>query len=183
MRISELDILIVPGWNNSGPGHWQSRWEARMQTARRVDLGDWDAPVRSTWVDALVAAVAATTRPALLVAHSLGVLTVAHAAPRFGAGRVAGAFLVAPPDLEQQPRPAEIDPAFLPIPKVPLPFPSVLVHSNSDPYCQVSRALEFARAWGSETADAGDAGHINTASGHGPWPEGLMRLAGFLKTL
>ena len=106
-----------------------------------------------------------------------------HAAPLMPAAKVAGAFLVAAPDLEQEQRPPEIDPSFVPIPLAPLPFPSVLVHSNSDPYCKVGRALALAAAWGSETADAGDAGHINTASGHGPWPEGLMRLGGFLKAL
>lgn len=183
MRIADLDILIVPGWTNSGPEHWQSRWQARMTTARRVEMDDWDQPVRTAWVEALAAAVAIAQRPALLVAHSLGVLAVAHAAPSLPAGKVAGAFLVAAPDLEQGQRPPEIDPAFLPIPMQPLPFPSLLVHSNSDPYCQVARALAFAAAWGSETGDAGDAGHINAASGHGPWPEGLMRLGGFLKTL
>jgi len=122
-------------------------------------------------------------KPVLLVAHSLGNLAVAHAAPLFPEGKMAGAFLVAVPDLEQEQRPPEIDPAFVPIPMAPLPFPSVVVHSNSGPYCKVERALAFAAAWGSETADAGDAGHINAASGHGPWPEGLMRLGGFLKTL
>lgn len=183
MRLTDLEILIVPGWTNSGPEHWQSRWQSRMPMARRVELGSWEHPVRSEWVQALVDAVAAARKPALLVAHSLGNLAVAHAAPKLPAGKVAGAFLVAVPDLEHEPRPPEIDPAFAPIPMLPLPFPSVVVHSNSDPYCQVPRALAFAAAWGAETADAGDAGHLNAASGHGPWPEGLMRLAGLLKTL
>lgn len=183
MRIADLDILIVPGWTNSGPEHWQSRWQGRMSTARRVEMNDWDHPVKSEWVATLVAAVTAAERPTLLVAHSLGVLAVAHAAAELPKAKVAGAFLVGVPDLEEEPRPPEIDPAFVPIPMASLPFPSVLVHSNSDPYCKVPRALDIAAAWGSETADAGDAGHINSASGHGPWPEGLMRLAGFLKTL
>lgn len=183
MRIADLDILIVPGWTNSGPEHWQSRWQGGMATARRVDMGDWENPVQHTWVEALLAAVSDARRPSLLVAHSLGVLAVVHAASRLPPGKVVGAFLVAAPDLEQEQRPPEIDPAFVPIPMSALPFPSVLVHSNSDPYCTVPRALAFAAAWGAETADAGDAGHINSASGHGPWPEGLMRLAGFLKTL
>lgn len=183
MRISELDILVLPGWGNSGSDHWQSRWLARLSTARRVETGSWDHPVYAEWIQALTTAVAASTRPVLLVAHSLGVVAVAHAAPLFPTGRVAGAFLVGLPDLETGPRPPEIDPTFVPIPRQALPFPSVLVYSTSDPYCTVPRALEFARHWGSETADAGDAGHINAASGHGPWPEGLMRLAGFLQTL
>lgn len=183
MRIAELDILMVAGWMNSGADHWQSRWATRMATARRVDMGSWEHPVRSEWVGNLGETVARCARPALLIAHSLGVLAVAHAAPLFPPGKVAGAFLVGLPDLEQEPRPPEIDPAFLPIPRACLPFPSVLVYSTSDPYCTANRALEFAGAWGAIAADAGDAGHINGASGHGPWPEGLMRLAGFLQSL
>lgn len=182
MRLADLDILIVPGWANSGPEHWQSRWQDRMSSARRVELGAWDHPIRSTWVEALVAAVAGARKPVVLVAHSLGTLAVVHAAPLLPPGKVVAAFLVGVLDLERE-RPPAIDPAFAPIPMAPLPFPSVLVHSNSDPYCDVARALAFASAWGSDTADAGDAGHINAASGHGPWPEGLMRLGGLLKTL
>jgi predicted alpha/beta hydrolase family esterase len=31
--------------------------------------------------------------------------------------------------------------------------------------------------------DAGEAGHINADSGHGPWPEGTMVFAKFLSQL
>ncbi len=183
MRTADLDILIVPGWTNSGPDHWQSRWEAKLPTARRVDLGSWDKPVHRDWVDRLAVAVASTTRPTLLIAHSLGVVTVAHAAKLFPTNKVAGAFLVAMPDIEILPRPAEIEDHFAPIPRDPLPFPSVFVHSTNDPWCSKERAEDFAYSWGSAFVDAGEAGHINSDSGHGPWPEGLMRLAGFLKVL
>ena len=37
-----------------------------------------------------------------------------------------------------------------------------------------NRAADMATAWGSELHFAGEAGHINLASGHGPWPEGLL---------
>ncbi len=58
-----------------------------------------------------------------------------------------------------------------------------MIASASDSYCTIDEAQELAGAWGSEFSDAGDAGHINTQSGHGPWPEGLMRFAGFMRTL
>jgi uncharacterized protein len=64
---------------------------------------------------------------------------------------------------------------------VRLPFPSVVVASTDDPYVSVARATEFAEAWGSRLTLIGDAGHINGASGHGPWPDGeamLFELAG-----
>ncbi|MCA3663052.1 MAG: alpha/beta hydrolase, partial [Methylobacterium sp.] len=28
MKTAEASILILPGFMNSGPEHWQSRWEA-----------------------------------------------------------------------------------------------------------------------------------------------------------
>ena len=94
-----------------------------------------DKPVHRDWVDRLAVAVASTTRPTLLIAHSLGVVTVAHAARLFPTNKVAGAFLVAMPDIEKLPRPAEIEDHFAPIPRDPLPFPSVFVHSVNDPWC------------------------------------------------
>jgi uncharacterized protein len=183
LRTSDCDILIVPGYTNSGPDHWQSRWQKRLSSARRVEQRDWDLPVRDDWVAQLAKAVERCRRPVVLVAHSLGVVTVVHAAPRLP-GHVRGAFLVALPDVEDPDvTPVAIAPSFAPLPCDPLPFPSLLVASRTDPYCTFARAESFAFDWGSALLDAGDAGHINTASGHGPWPEGLMRFAGFLSRL
>lgn len=183
MRTADADILIVPGWTNSGPDHWQSRWQAKLPTARRVEFGDWDAPTPQLWTARLAAAVLEARRPVVLVAHSLGVVTVARAAPAMPASRIAGAFLVGLPDVETpNDLPANLA-AFAPIPTAPLPFPTVLAASRTDPYCAYGRAEAFASAWGADLADAGEAGHINTASGHGPWPEGLLRFATFLKKL
>ncbi len=100
MKTSDADILIVPGWLNSGPDHWQSRWERNLKTARRIDQDDWHAPERHAWVANIVAAVSEASRPAVLVAHSLGVIAVVHAAPKLAPGSVAGAFLVAPADVD-----------------------------------------------------------------------------------
>ena len=72
MRTSDVDILMVPGWNGSGPDHWQSRWERNLKTARRVEQDDWERPDKDQWVGNIIRAVAATSRPAVLVAHSLG---------------------------------------------------------------------------------------------------------------
>lgn len=183
MRTSDCDIIIVPGYTNSGPDHWQSRWERKLSTARRVEQDDWDAPVKNAWVSRLVDAVAASRRPSVILAHSLGVVTVAHAAPLLPGGVVRGAFLVAPADVDDTGLIPAVDSAFAPIPLDPLPFPSLLIASRSDPYCAYERAEDFAFAWGSALVDAGEAGHVNADSGFGPWPEGLMRFAGFLKCL
>lgn len=183
MRSSDSDLILVPGLNGSGPDHWQTRWEAKLSTARRVEQAEWDRPRRDAWVERIVEAVRASRRPAILVAHSLGVVAVAHAAPLMPAGIVRGAFLVAPPDLDDPGQLPDLDAAFAPLPRDPLPFSSLLVASRTDPYCTFERADDIAAAWGSVLVDAGASGHLNSESGHGPWPEGLMRLAGFLKGL
>jgi len=184
MRSSDCDILIVPGLGGSGPDHWQTRWERQLSSARRIVQDDWETTDRDAWTARLVDAVETSRRPVVMVAHSLGVVTVAHAAPLLAPGRTLGAFLVALPDVERgDEMPPGIDPAFAPLPSAPLPFPSVLVASRTDPYCAYERAEQVALDWGAAFVDAGDAGHVNPASGHGPWPEGLMRFAGLLKTL
>lgn len=93
------------------------------------------------------------------------------------------AFLVAPPSQRVLATLPQVDPRFAHVPTDPLPFPSVLVASRDDPYATYEESEAMALDWGSAISDAGNAGHINDESGHGPWPEGLMRFAGFLKTL
>lgn len=182
MKSGDVDVLVVPDYAGSGPEHWQSRWLKGIRTAWLVEQDDWDRPSRAAWTGRLVTAVEQARQPAFLVAHSLGVHTVAHAAAHFPEGKVIGAFLVAPPDLENPRAPATIH-GFAPVPDAPLPFPSLLIASRTDLYCDYARAEDFAFAWGARLVDAGDAGHINSASGHGPWPEGLMTFAQFLSRL
>jgi predicted alpha/beta hydrolase family esterase len=193
MRVRDIDILIVPGWGRNGDGHWQSRWARNLSTARVVEQDDRDRPVRDAWVAQIQEAVLAARRPVVLVAHSCGVAAVVHAAPGLAQSRVAGAFLVAPPDLDNR-QPIEtfmrdggrglvFPETFLPMPMQRLPFPSKLIGSSTDPYCSVERAQQLGAAWGSDTSIIADAGHINTASGHGPWPEGLLTFGLFLKKL
>ncbi|MCB5176583.1 MULTISPECIES: RBBP9/YdeN family alpha/beta hydrolase [Microvirga] len=183
MKTSDCDILIVPGYENSGVDHWQSRWERQLSTARRIEQESWDAPDKEAWIGRIVRDVEKARKPVVLVGHSLGVIAIAHAAPLLKTGKVQGAFLVGLPDVERPDFIPAIDRSFAPIPRDPLPFPSVLVMSRTDPFGEYEKAEDIAYSWGSAIVDAGDAGHINTDSGHGPWPEGLMRFAGFLKRL
>ena len=183
MKLADSDILILPGLGNSGPGHWQVRWAERMSTAAIVEQADWDEPDPDDWTDTIVKAVELAERPVVLVAHSLACIALVQAAPRFAEGKVKGALLVSPPDIEGNPDvPAEAK-AFGNVPRDPLPFPSLLVVSDTDPYCGLESAADFAGAWGSDFHQAGDAGHINVASGHGPWPEGLLMFTRLMQRL
>jgi len=170
--------LIVPGLDNSGPDHWQSLWEDRRDDCRRVDLGCWSEPDRRIWTERLDAALAMTDRRVVLVAHSLGCLTIswwALGAPHERLARITGALLVAPPDVDA----ADTHPfvrRFAPAPSIVLPFPSVLVASRNDRYAAFERLEVLARAWGSRFVDAGPLGHINAASGLGDWPDGEVLL-------
>ena len=182
MRTADVDIIIVPGLGGGSPDHWYSRWEQKLPTARRVVQADWQKPTLDAWTRRLVEAVEAATRPVVLVGHSLGVITIAHAAHRI-AERVVGAFLVAPPSAAALHTLEAVDPAFADIPHDALPFPAVLIASRNDSYAAYEESEALAKAWHIELVDAGMSGHLNDDSGHGPWPEGLMRFAGFLKSL
>jgi len=182
MKTSQADILIVPGYKGSGESHWQSRWEKNLKSARRVEMGDWHKPVFEDWKENLLKAVQGAERPLILVGHSIGVQVIIHAAKEMG-DNVAGAFLVAPPDVENENiRPRHLL-TFGPYSREPLTFPSFTVASRNDPFCSYEKAEEMAACWGSFLVDAGESGHIDTESGFGPWPEGLMVFSKFMSRL
>ncbi len=182
MKAAEAEILIVPGYTNSGPDHWQSRWEARLSTARRVEQAEWTKPVRDDWVGRLVEEVEKAQKPVILVGHSLGAAICVLAASQIGP-KVAGAFFVAPPDTSNPAvRPRHLM-TFGPYPRDPLPFPSIVVASRNDEFCDFAVAEDLAGAWGSLFIDAGNTGHLNAESGHGPWPEGSLTFARFVSRL
>jgi predicted alpha/beta hydrolase family esterase len=164
-------ILIVPGWRDSGPGHWQSLWAERYARTVRVQQDNWLTPARAAWVDSIRRTILAQPEPVVVVAHSLGCIAVTHLPPEAEA-RIAGALLVAPADPERRSILAD----FAPVPSRKLPYRSVLVASSNDPFCPIRLAGAYARNWGSEFVRVPDAGHINIESGHGPWPLGVALL-------
>ncbi len=171
-------VLIVPGWGDSGPDHWQSLWEQAHPEFRRVVQRDWLYPIRAEWVETLARDVRAAGGPVVLVAHSLGCIAVAHCALDRTLP-ITAALLVAPPDVERPDFPPVIE-GFAPIPRAPLAFPSVVVASRTDPFTAFERSRDLAAAWGSRLVDAGDLGHVNADAGVGPWPLGETLLAELL---
>jgi predicted alpha/beta hydrolase family esterase len=167
----KANVLILPGIGNSGPTHWQSLWEASHPSFRRVLQRDWDNPVCSEWVAALEREASAAGPSAVLVAHSLACLVVAHWS-NSTVLRIRGALLAAVPDTEGSDFPKEAS-GFSPVPWKSFPFPSIVVASMNDPYGSLDYAQCCAKRWGSRFVNIGAAGHINAASGLGVWPEGF----------
>jgi uncharacterized protein len=172
MPLPDLDVLILPGWQNSGAAHWQSRWET-LHGLRRVQQHDWGRPLRGDWMMQLEEAVLAATRPVALVAHSLGCqLAAAWAAHSRHTARVQGALLVAPPDTTRDDTPAQLS-SWRQVPARRLPFRAVVLYSADDPFCSPARAQAMAADWGAEAHAMGALGHLNAESGLGDWPAGL----------
>lgn len=169
------DVLLLPGWQNSGPQHWQSRWQT-MYGYQRVEQHDWLHPLRGDWVARLEDVLLQRATPAILVAHSLGcLLVVAWAAHSRHTTLVKGAFLVAPVDPAMEAMQPVLA-SWSPVVMQSLPFPSLLIASRNDPYCSFERAHRFADAWGATLVDYGMSGHVNADSGLGAWQDGYELL-------
>ena len=170
--------LILPGWQGSPAEHWQSHWQRSLPHASRVEQADWLQPDAERWVAALEQRVATASAPLVLVAHSLGCITLARWAAQASPSALAqmrGALLVAPADVERANCPEALR-GFAPIPRGALPFPSLLVGSDNDPAASAARARQMAHDWGAQAVILPGAGHINVASGHRRWEQGFAYL-------
>jgi hypothetical protein len=174
----KLRVLTLPGWQSSGPGHWQTRWEARHGFVR-VEQDDWLWPRRGDWMARLEEVVLESATPAVLIAHSLGCqLAASWAAHSRNAERIYAALLVAPPDTERPDTPPQLH-TWRPMSHRRLPFAATVVASSDDPYCTAERSRALALDWGVRWLDAGALGHLNGDSGLEDWPAGI----GLLRSL
>lgn len=170
--------LILPGLYDSGPEHWQSRWERLDASCQRVKQRDWAEPVCDEWVATLDDVIRGSDTPVVLVSHSSSCIMVAHWAKDASAeqlAKVRGALIVAPSDPTGPAYPPGPS-GFAPVPMHRLSFPSIVVASANDEYVSLETARAYADAWGSEFVNIGDMGHINGASGLGDWPFGYELL-------
>jgi predicted alpha/beta hydrolase family esterase len=168
-------ILIHPGLNNSGPEHWQTKWERKYPEFYRIQQTNWDKPICEDWIQHLDEEIMKySPGNVILVAHSLACTTVSYWADRYKR-QIKGALLVGPSDTEADSYPPGTS-GFKPVPLLKLPFRTIFVMSTNDPYVSNERATLFAEKWGSELVNIGNAGHINAAAGYGDWEEGLKYL-------
>lgn len=175
-HVTSPTILMVPGLRDHVSEHWQTLLEASLPNTRSVAPLEHRKLSRAARVAALDKALAAIDGPVILVAHSAGVMITVHWA-RTHDRPIHGALLVTPADLESPMPPGYPtmdvldDHGWLPMPRAPLPFPSIVASSENDPLCSAQRATELAKCWGSLIVDLGKVGHLNPAAGYGPWPQ------------
>ncbi|MDA3649689.1 alpha/beta hydrolase [Saccharopolyspora indica] len=167
--------VIVPGLRDHVAEHWQTHLAGKLPNTRTVPPLEHDKLSRAARVAALDRVLSEITGPVVLVAHSAGVMITVHWAQQHSRP-VRGALLATPPDFESPlpegyPAPDELsDNGWLPVPRKPLPFPSIVVASTNDPLARLAQVADLARDWGSRLVDAGAVGHLNPAAGYGPWP-------------
>jgi hypothetical protein len=169
-----MHILTLPGLYNSGPEHWQTRWEQQHPQVQRVMQDNWDQPQLMQWLTTLSQRVSHCQQDVIFVAHSLGCILLLHwlraGCPGLGALlQIRGVLLVAPPDAERSGFPAQ---DFAPVPQIPLHVPGKVVISRDDPWCDAEKAFDWAEKWQLPVWDVGNCGHINSESGLGNWDAG-----------
>lgn len=162
-----IKTLLIPGLDGSPAPHWQHWWAATDPTALIVEQRSWSKPTLEAWLTEIAAAT--LIHPgAVLVGHSLGAIAIVRLLASWPQVRVAGALLVAPAEPSRSPRTQ----AFGRIPQLDLGVPTIVAASTNDPWMDHDRARNLSEDWGADFIDMGEAGHINVASGYGPWPEG-----------
>lgn len=177
----QVELLLVPGLFGSGTDHWQSHWE-QTYGLTRLHQTDWETPMPADWKDSLTHVVETSSRPVFLIAHSLGAVLSARWLSRHGGQHIAGAFLVAPADIDQTTHPdVERIRSFSPLPHTPLPVPTALMASSNDPWLSMPRARELAGQWQSDFLEAGAVGHIGSSEPLGLWEHGATAMLDFAR--
>lgn len=165
-------LLIIPGLGDSGEKHWQNFWLQKFPNSTKVIQDNWDEPQLKQWLSRLDENIQQTKEPTILVAHSLAVSVVMHWLSHNNNSNIIGAFLVAPADVDSPEHTPDFLRHFAPIPMQTVPFPSIVIATENDPYISLERAKEFAFNWGSDFINIGQKGHINSESNLGYWEEG-----------
>jgi uncharacterized protein len=158
-------LVTVPGLHGSEGAHWQTWLERQFARSLRVEQDDWDAPHLAGWAQSVLDLLARERGPFVLAAHSFGCLAAAHALaqPDAPLAEIAGVLFVAPASPAKFTFAGAFDGRRLAV-------PSIVIGSETDPWMPLEEARELARRIGGAFVNLGDAGHVNTAAGYGPWP-------------
>ena len=173
-----VPTVVIPGWNGSGDGHWQTWLEGQLQgdgrETRRPAVADLDSPHLGDWLAALRSALADLPPDGYdVVAHSLGaVLWLHHVADPQDSPRAARVALVSPPSPTTSV--AEIAAFFPPPMDVDTvrrgADGTVLVAGDDDPYLPEGIARAYGLPLKMATTVIPGGGHLNVESGYGEWP-------------
>lgn len=169
-------ILIVPGLREHVAEHWQTLLAARLSNVRSVAPLETDKLDCMARVRAIQHELEQIDGPVILVAHSAGVLMVAHWAAHYSRP-IKGALLAAPPDLDavwpsNYPSSETLrNQGWNPLPQGPLPFRSIVAGSTNDHLASMPAVTRMAEGWGAELLNLGDVGHLNPAAGFGHWQQ------------
>ncbi|WP_437609167.1 RBBP9/YdeN family alpha/beta hydrolase [Erwinia sp. V71] len=164
-------FIIVPGYTNSGPQHWQSYLERKYHNVVRVQQDNWDSPQRDCWRDRVQETIEQVTGNIFLIGHSCGAVAISQWAEKYHSPRVQGALLVAPADVDDE-HTLEAIKVQRPLALQRLPFPATLVCSDNDEFLRLQRAEWLAAHWSASLVTIAGAGHFHTAAGYGEWLEG-----------
>jgi len=175
-------ILIIPGLGDSGDAHWQTYWLNKFDNSIKLNQDNWDEPELDKWIERLNETILKLDCPIILVAHSLSVALVVHWSSRHTNSNVKGALLVAPADVDSSAHTPDVVRNFAPIPIKILPFHSIVVASENDPFVDFNRAKYFASQWDSDFISIGLKGHINSDSNLKFWDKGQLILQKLYKT-
>ena len=172
-----IHTVIVPGVGGSEHDHWQSWLQRQLKSCSRVQQQDWNKPVLHEWIEKFVKTVQAIQEPIQIVAHSFGCLTTVAALAQHPElnQKIKNLVLVAPAN------PARFGDAGFArdsqnnyqqyFHQLKLQAPTQMIISENDPWLNFQDALQLAKAWKIRPKNLGQVGHINVASGFGPFPE------------
>ena len=169
--------VIVPGVGGSEYHHWQSWLQRQLMSCSRVQQQDWNLPVLKEWIAQFVKTVAPIQDEIQIVAHSFGCLTTVAALaehPELNQ-KVKKLILVAPANPARFgdagfARNSQNDYAEY-FHQLKIHVPATMIISENDPWLAFDDAQSLAKSWKLKPVNAGLAGHINVASGYGPFPE------------
>lgn len=183
MFSDKYNYINVPGLGGSSDQNWQTLWARLDSKIINLVQDNWDKPTLEAWTNRLIDTVNDfSDKPVILIAHSMAGPTILHAAAMGKLDNIAGAFMVAFADLERKDFPAKVD-SFIPMPRIKLPFPSMMVVSENDEYCSIEKSTRMARIMGSKLINIGKKGHIDSNSNLGTWEVGQNLLIDFISII